>query len=60
MKKKHFGILFILGMLFVYGQRPGGPPKLVITGKVIDKETNQPLEYATITLKNKLQNVTML
>ena len=53
MKKRHFGILFLLGMLFAYGQRPGGPPKLVITGKVIDKETNQPLEYATITLKNK-------
>ena len=53
MKKRHFGILFLLGMLFAYGQRAGGPPKLVITGKVIDKETNQPLEYATITLKNK-------
>ena len=53
MKKRQFGILFLLGMLFAYGQRPGGPPKLVITGKVIDKETNQPLEYATITLKNK-------
>ncbi len=53
MKKRHFGILFLLGMLFAYGQRPGGPPKLIITGKVIDKETNQPLEYATITLKNK-------
>lgn len=53
MKKRHFGTLLLLGMLFAYGQRPGGPPKLVITGKVIDEETNQPLEYATITLKNK-------
>lgn len=53
MKKRHIGTLFLLGMLFTYGQRPEGPPKLVITGKVIDEETNQPLEYATITLKNK-------
>ena len=52
MKKKYFGILYLLGMLITYGQRPGGPIKFIITGKVIDKETNQPLEYATITLKN--------
>ena len=52
MKKRHFGILFLFGILFAYGQRPAGPPKLVITGKVVDRETNQPLEYATITLKN--------
>ena len=52
MKKKYFGILYLLGILVTYGQRPGGPKKFIITGKVIDKETNQPLEYATITLKN--------
>ena len=52
MKKKHFGILFLLGMLLVYGQRPGGPPKIFITGKVIEKQNNQPLEYATITLRS--------
>ena len=52
MKKKHFGILFLLGMLFVYGQRPGGPPKFFITGKVIEKQNSQPLEYATITLRS--------
>lgn len=52
MKKKHFGILFLLGMLLVYGQRPGGPPKFFITGKVIEKQNNQPLEYATITLRS--------
>ena len=27
-------------------------PKIVLSGKVIDQETQQPLEYATITLKN--------
>ena len=52
MKKKYFGLLYLLGMLITYGQRPGGSTKFIITGKVIDKETNQPLEYATITLKN--------
>ena len=52
MKKKYFGILYLIGMLITYGQRPGGPTKFIITGKVIDKETNQPLEYATITFKN--------
>ena len=50
MKKKYFGILYLLGML-TYGQRTG-PTKFIITGKVIDKENNQPLEYATITLKS--------
>ncbi len=52
MKKRHFAILLLFGMLYVYGQRPEGSPKYFITGKVIDKENNQPLEYATITLKN--------
>ena len=52
MKKRHFGILLLIGMLYTYGQRSEGRPKFFITGKVIDKENNQPLEYATITLKS--------
>ena len=52
MNSKYAGIVFLLGMLFTYGQRPGGPPKTIISGKVIDQETSQPLEYATITLTN--------
>ena len=52
MKIKQVGILFLMGIFFAYGQRQGGPPKFSVSGKVIDKETNQPLEYATITLKN--------
>ena len=52
MKKRHFGILFLIGMLYTYGQRSEDSPKFFITGKVIDKENNQPLEYATITLKS--------
>ena len=49
-----FGLAFLLG-LTAFGQRPQNyqaRPKIVLTGKVIDEETQQPLEYATITLKN--------
>lgn len=34
------------------GSRPQNFQKINLSGKVIDQETNQPLEYATITLKN--------
>ena len=50
-------IILALLSLFIHAQRPqqgpGGQNALSsykITGKVIDKETNQPLEYATIVL----------
>ena len=33
----------------INGQRPG---KINLSGKVIDQETQQPLEYATVTLRN--------
>ena len=52
MKKLHFGILLLIGMFYTYGQGSEDSPKFTITGKVIDKENNQPLEYATITLKS--------
>ena len=52
MKKRHFGILLLIGMFYTYGQKSEDSPKFTITGKVIDKENNQPLEYATITLKS--------
>ena len=52
MKKRHFGILLLIGMFYTYGQRSEDSPKFSITGKVIDKENKQPLEYATITLKS--------
>jgi outer membrane receptor protein involved in Fe transport len=50
---KHF-YLFIYFSLFstlVMAQR-----EVTITGKVLDKETNQPLEYATIAFFNKNEN----
>ena len=53
MKMKFVLSLVILGISLSYGQRPGGPPaKVSLSGTVIDQETGQPLEYATITLKN--------
>ena len=51
-------LLFCLALLLgltASAQRPQNyqaRPKIVLTGKVIDEETQQPLEYATITLKN--------
>ena len=37
----------------LFGQRPAGNiPKVKLTGMVIDQETKQTLEYATISLKN--------
>jgi len=38
-----------------YAQRPK-QKEVTITGKVIDKDSNQPLEYATIAFFNKRQN----
>ena len=47
-------LLFLLLGLSNFAQQ--GPPqaftKVKVTGKVVDKTSNQPLEYATITLKN--------
>ena len=55
MKKKSLLLLSFLIGLFAFAQRPQNfqrPAKITLTGKVIDQETQQPLEYATITLKN--------
>ncbi|MGC1204543.1 MAG: TonB-dependent receptor [Flavobacteriaceae bacterium] len=41
--------------LSIIAQRPE-QKEVTISGKVIDKETNQPLEYATIAFFNKRQN----
>lgn len=54
--KIFFYLIFVFtfsGLLFA--QRPSNIPnikKVNITGNVLELETNQPLEYATITLKN--------
>jgi len=47
MKKLILITLALLVSVTVFGQQKG-PAKYSITGKVYDKETNQPLEYSTI------------
>ena len=54
--RKNFCLFFVF-MFFglLNGQRPSNTSnikKITISGNVLDQETNQPLEYATITLKN--------
>ncbi len=48
-----FGLLFLfLNSIMVFGQTKPENSKWNITGKVIEKSTNLPLEYSTITIKN--------
>jgi len=59
--KKHLFILFFgLISTLVFSQRPEGSTagrpqmkKIKLSGKVIDQETQEPLEYATVSLINK-------
>ena len=59
MKKNTLALVTMLLFGWILSAQPtgGGRPqnfqKIKVSGTVIDKETNQPLEYATITLKNK-------
>jgi outer membrane receptor protein involved in Fe transport len=58
MKNIFFALLFLGLISTLFAQRPqgGGPgnfSKLKLTGIVVDKETQEPLEYATISLINK-------
>lgn len=57
--KKHFSLAFIFLTFIVNAQRPGGqrsgeqrPEPIVITGIVLDQDTNEPLEYATLVLQS--------
>lgn len=55
--KKIFLLLLTLSLTTLNSQRPGGnqgqgPNPINITGKVIDQETNTPLEYATLVLQS--------
>lgn len=42
-------LALFLTTIFSFAQQPPMKPKIKITGKVIEKESKQPLEYATIT-----------
>ena len=42
-------LVLLLTSTFTFAQQPSAKPKIKITGKVIEKVSKQPLEYATIT-----------
>ena len=55
--KNIFLVLFIFSITHIHSQKRGGnqgqrPSPIKITGKVIDQETNTPLEYATLVLQS--------
>ena len=52
MKKLTSTITLLLFCFSLLGYAQPGKDKLKVTGKVIEKNSKQPLEYATITLKN--------
>ena len=52
MKKLTSTITLLLFCFSLLGYAQPGKAKLKVTGKVIEKNSKQPLEYATITLKN--------
>ncbi len=52
MKKTVLYSLSLLIGIVVYAQKPQNFQKVILSGKILDQETKQPLEYATITLKN--------
>ena len=44
--------LFIIITSLSFGQQKNSPSKFIVTGNIVEKTSNKPLEYATITLKN--------
>ncbi|WP_435625521.1 TonB-dependent receptor domain-containing protein [Flagellimonas sp.] len=51
MQKLFLGLTFLVS-LFLTAQRPQNLPQIRISGTVIDKDTGQPLEYATLVLQS--------
>jgi outer membrane receptor for ferrienterochelin and colicins len=51
--------LLLFSFIVTFGQQKENAKKIKITGKVIDKTTNQPLEYAIIALFNTKTNKTV-
>ena len=51
MQKLFLGLIFLVASN-AYGQRPQNLPQIKLTGTVIDKDTGQSLEYATLVLQS--------
>ncbi|MFN0729174.1 TonB-dependent receptor domain-containing protein [Polaribacter gochangensis] len=56
MKKSILVLICLLSISAVYAQRPTQAETFAVSGKVLDKDSNQPLEYATVVLKNLKDN----
>lgn len=52
MNKFHLILLFLFSTFTIFGQAKPERPKITITGKIIEKSSKLPLEYATVTFKN--------
>ncbi|MEO9570180.1 MAG: TonB-dependent receptor [Polaribacter sp.] len=50
--KKITLLFYLLTSTLFFAQKPGNKPVNTVSGKVVEASTNQPLEYATIVLKN--------
>jgi outer membrane receptor for ferrienterochelin and colicins len=50
--KTYFNFALILFGLIAFAQPQGVPKKIIITGNVLDKTSNLPLEYATISFQH--------
>lgn len=44
-------VFFLFSVAYAFAQKPTSP-QVTITGKIVDAKTNEPLEYATIVLKD--------
>ncbi len=56
MKKSILVLICLLSISAVYAKRPTQAETFAVSGKVLDKDSNQPLEYATVVLKNLKDN----
>ncbi|WKD86834.1 Vitamin B12 transporter BtuB [Polaribacter huanghezhanensis] len=56
MKKTILVLICLFSISALFAQRPSQAATYAVFGKVIDKDTKQPLEYATIVLKNLKSN----
>ena len=55
--KNNILLLFLLSFSFIFSQQKANKNEVIIQGTVIDGSTKQPLEYATVVLKNKETDV---